>query len=158
MIRRLVIRVNNAVVRRRRVRAAPEQLLLLGPHCLQQHLCERPVKDDMTQCARCGRCRVADLVVLCEEYGIRGCLAGGGRQAVAAVRHPQVKAVVAVACDRELCAGIMAAFPKPVLAVPNQLPNGPCRDTTVDINAVRAAVVAVLDPAAPRPCQSVSSA
>ncbi len=153
MIRRFFIRLNNIVTRcRRRRRVAPERLLLLGPHCLQLHSCDRKVTDDLDQCARCGGCRVSEMLDLCHEYGIRGHLVGGGRRALAKVRQPDVTAVIAVACEKELCEGIMAAFPKPVLAVSNECPNGPCRDTTVDIAAVRAAILELLDPA-----QSVSS-
>ncbi len=147
MLRLLLIRTNNIVtLKRRRRRVAPDGLLLLGPHCLQQHLCQRKVTDDLNQCSRCGGCRVSDMLGLCHEYGLRGHLVGGGRRALEKVRQPEIAAVIAVACEKELCDGIMAAFPKPVLAVPNQCPNGPCRDTTVDIAAVRAAIEALLDP------------
>lgn len=55
---------------------------------------------------------------------------------MAFVRRPEVKAVVAVACEKELVQGIRAAFPKPVLAIPNQTPEGSCVNTIVDPAAV----------------------
>lgn len=147
MLRRFFIRINNLItLGRRRHRVAPRHLLLIGPHCLQQHRCSHKVTDALTQCARCGACRVSELVGLCREYGIRGHLVGGGRLALEAVRRPDVTTVIAVACEKELCQGILAAFPKPAMAVPNQCPNGPCRDTTVDISEVRAAIEALLIP------------
>lgn len=148
MLRRFLIRINNAITLvRRRHRVAPDNLLLLGPHCLQQHRCSRNVTEALTQCARCGACRVSDLVDLCREYGIRGHLVGGGRLALEAVRRADVTAVIAVACEKELCQGILAAFPKPAMAVPNQCPNGSCRDTTVNITEVRAAIESLLSQA-----------
>ncbi len=148
-MRRILIRINNYITRRRRIRVPPEKLLLLAPHCLQNQDCRRKVTVDLAECARCGLCRVSDIIGLCREYGIAGHLAGGGRHALDTVRKPEVRAVVAVACEKELCEGIFAAFPKPVLAVVNELPNGPCRNTTVDIAAVRAAILELLEKADP---------
>jgi hypothetical protein len=91
-------------------------------------------------CRRCGRCTIAGLLELRDRYGLLCNLAGGGRQAVQCVKRPDVKFVVAVACERELTAGILAAFPRPVLAVTNRTPNGPCKDTTVDLEQVDRAV------------------
>ncbi len=144
MLRNALIRMNNVLTRWRRVRVAPAQLLLLAPHCLQFTGCDRKVTNDLEACARCGQCTVSDLVGLCREYGIRGHVVGGGRRALEQVRDPAVRAVVAVACEKELWAGICAAFPKPVLAVTNRLPNGPCRDTSVDAPLVRAAIRSLL--------------
>ncbi len=99
---------------------------------------------DLANCLRCGNCKLADLLALSEHYGVRVELVSGGRKAVAAAREESVKAVVAVACDKELFAGLKAIFPKPTLTVCNQQPEGPCVNTTVDINVVEAAIVQVL--------------
>lgn len=139
-IRRLFIACNNRVTLWRCPRVTPRQLLLLAPHCLQRRGCASRVTDDIEHCARCGQCAVSDLLGLCREYGIPGHLVGGGRRAIEKVRHPDVRAVVAVACEQELCQGIVAAFPKPVLAVSNRLPNGPCLETSVDVASVRRAI------------------
>lgn len=151
MIRSALIRLNNAVVRLRAPRVAPGNLLLLFPHCLQNSRCERNVVHDVDACARCGRCRLADLLKLRDAYGLLCCLASGGRQALARVRKPDVKAVVAVACEKELIDGIRAAFPKPVLAVPNLRPHGPCKDTDTDLATIRTAVESLLANAADLP-------
>ncbi len=139
-----IIRWNNWLTRRRGVRVPPGNLLLLAPRCLQNSACKRPVTDGLAACARCGRCDVSALVGLCKQFGIRGRLAGGGRQAIGDVRRPDVRAVVAIACEQELWDGIRAAFPKPVYAVCNRRPRGPCRDTAVDVAEVRAAIEAML--------------
>ena len=44
----------------------------------------------------------------------------------------------------KLLDGIRACFPKPVLAVPNRRPNGPCKDTRVDLDAVRLAIESLI--------------
>ena len=134
------IRANNALVRRRRVRVRPDQVLVLLPRCLHRDGCPQNVLRDVGACARCGKCSLADLVRVREDYGMVCCVVGGGRQAVEQARNPSIKAVVAVACERELVAGIRAAFPKPVFALLNQTPEGPCHNALVDVGAVIAAV------------------
>ena len=83
---------------------------------------------------------MAALLAARDAYGVVACVVGGGRQALEHVRRKSVKAVVAVACERELVEGIWAAFPKPVLAVSNRTPEGPCRNTTADVKDVEAAI------------------
>lgn len=140
MYRRILIRLNNLLVRWRRVKAAPREVLVLLPHCLHHDSCPQNVVRDLGECRRCGKCTLAGLVQARDDYGVVCCVVGGGRHALEQARQPSIKAVVAVACERELVAGITAAFPKPVLAVPNETPEGPCRNTLADIRAVLAAI------------------
>ena len=69
---------------------------------------------------------------------------GGGRRAVEEVRRESTHAVVAVACEKELVAGVLATLPKPVLAVHNTRPCGACRDTSVDPDEVEKAIRSLL--------------
>jgi hypothetical protein len=144
MLRRLLIRWNNALTRLRRVRVPPAGILVILPHCLQRTGCGRPVVADPSACARCGGCGIGALRDACAERGVTLGVAAGGRQALERVRAPEVRAVVAVACDKELLDGIRAAFPKPLLAIPNAQPHGPCRDTTVSLDAVTEAIDALI--------------
>ena len=144
MLKQLLIRFNNFLTRRRRVRVAPENLLLLLPHCLQWSDCKENIARDVANCKRCGKCRVKEMVELTEKYGIRCVVASGGRQATSEVRRKETRAVVAVACDKELTAGILATVPKPVVAVGNAMPCGACQNTTVDPFEVEAAIRSVL--------------
>jgi len=146
MCRRGFVRLNNWITRWRRRRVAPGNLLLLVPHCLQKSDCEANIIHDIDHCKRCGQCDVAGLLVLRDKYGILCNLASGGRQALEYVWDERVRAVVAVACEKELMDGIRASFPKPVLAVPNRRPNGPCRDTCVDLDEVEEAIREMLIP------------
>ncbi len=140
------INFNNWVTTRiRKVRVPAENILLLIPHCLQNSDCERNIASDVDGCARCGKCDIAGILKLRDCYNIKCFLAGGGRQAISRVRQKDVMAVVAVACKRELADGIRACFPKPVLAVSNERPCGPCRDTVVDVSRVEAGLRSVLD-------------
>ncbi len=140
MIDRTVVRLNNVAVKLRRTRCRPEELLVLFSRCLQRSACECNVGDDLENCKRCGRCAVADFLRLRDEYGVRVFMATGGRHAVERARDPEIKAIVAVACEKELKGGIFASLPKAVLAAEIAWPVGPCKDTTVDIRRVEEAV------------------
>lgn len=140
MSSRWLINLNNRLVRWRNPRVRPGELLLLLPHCLHKQSCPQNVMHSLDECRRCGACSVGALAAIRDDLGVVACVAGGGRQALAYTRRPEVKAVVAVACEKELVQGIRAAFPKPVFAVPNQTPEGSCKNTVVDPVAVVRAI------------------
>ena len=129
----------------RKVKVPAKNLLLLAPHCLQDPDCARNIIQGADKCARCGKCDVAGLLKLSDEFKVRCFIVGGGRQAVNLVRDPEIKSVVAVACRKELVDGIRASFPKPVLAIMNEQPHGPCKDTEVDLTLVRKALIEMLE-------------
>ena len=149
MWNRAIVRINNLLTRWRRVRVPARNLLLLLPHCLHREGCPQNVVRDLDECRRCGQCSLAGLLKIRDDYRVVSCVVGGGRQALANTKRPDVKAVVAVACERELVQGILAAFPKPVLAVPNLTPEGFCHNTLADIAAVAAAIESMIARPAP---------
>lgn len=139
-----LVDLNNRLVRMRRIRVNPENLLLLVPRCLQKTGCPQSIGATLDDCRACGNCNITDLLKIRDEFGIRCSLAAGGREALAFVADRRVKAVIAVACGKELFQGICAVFPKPVLAVMNIQTNGPCRNTRLDPERVREAVRSML--------------
>jgi len=141
----LVVGVNNWLVRRRRRGVRPEALLLLLPSCLQRSGCPRSVRTDVENCQRCGRCQVGEVLELAERMGVRVSMATGGELALEEARGDAVRVVVALACAKELRAGILGTWPKPVLAVENERPHGPCKDTGVDLSALKSALEFFLD-------------
>ena len=140
MIDRAVISLSNFAVRLRRTRCRPGEVLVLFSRCLQRSACDRKVAEDLANCARCGKCLVARFLELRDGLGVRVCMATGGRLAAERARDPSVKAIVAVACGKELRAGIFASLPKAVLARSIAWPNGPCKDTTIEFREVEEAV------------------
>lgn len=145
MIARFFIRLNNAVTRLRCHRVESDHLLLLVPSCLQRTGCGQSIGETIDDCNACGQCNVTDLLALRDEFGIRCSMAAGGREALAFVADRNIRAVVAVACEKELIQGILAVFPKPVLGVVNIQTDGPCRNTRMDIGLVREAVRTLLE-------------
>ena len=144
----LTIWMNRARCAFAKRRYAPENILLLLPHCLQYHECRELVKNDLLECKSCGRCKLKDIRALVERTGIQSCVASGGRIAQKRAMAPEVRVVLAVACKRDLAEGIRAVFPKRVFAVPNSWPHGECYDTDVDVERLENELRRLLKPAA----------
>jgi len=135
-----LVKLLNGVTRIRRSRCAPEELLVLLPSCLQSSKCKQRITNDITECKRCGQCKIKDMIELCEKRGVRCMVATGGRLALSMAKSDQIKGIVAVACEKELQEGMTGVFPKPVLGVINIRPYGPCTDTDVNIEEVEEAI------------------
>jgi hypothetical protein len=140
-IQRSFVEVNNQLVKARRGSMNPGRLLVLLPHCLQDRDCTNRITTNEKNCRRCGRCKVGDLLALGERYGVHVRIATGGTLAREAVKQLRPKAIVAVACERDLTSGILDCIPLPVLGVTNERPNGPCHNTTVRPEAVENAIL-----------------
>jgi len=135
------VEVNNQLVRARRGgRLPPDCLLVLLPHCLQHIECPRRITATTDNCSRCGRCPVGDMLALCERNGVHLRVTTGGTLAREAVKTLRPKAVVAVACERDLTSGILDCLGLPVIGVTNGRPHGPCHNTTIDLKAVEKAI------------------
>ena len=67
--------------------------------------------------------------------------APGGNVARKIIRETKPRAIVAVACERDLVSGIQDVAPKiPVLGICNSRPSGPCKDTIIDLDEFRSAL------------------
>lgn len=139
-IRGSFIEVNNSLVRASSRLVPGDRLLLLLPHCLQSFECPHRVTSEVRNCRRCGGCEIADLITMCDSYGIKMSIATGGTLARRVIVETRPKAIVAVACERDLTSGLQDAYPIPVIGVLNERPHGPCRDTRVDLSRVEAAI------------------
>lgn len=130
--------------RSRKVIVKPDELLLLFPHCMQNAQCGQNILNDNANCIRCGKCPFAALMDLRNTYGVRFLIARGGREAIAEAKKPEIKAILSVACEKELAAGILAVFPKKVRAICNTRPQGVCKNTMVDTDQIEQAVREIL--------------
>lgn len=135
-IAQVIISFNNWRISRSKAKIKAENMLLLLPRCLQFSDCPHNVTKDITNCKGCGRCKIKDLVQLSQEFNVKAFVATGGRIALSKVQEPWVEGVIAIACGAELKAGILSSS-KPVLAIENLRPCGPCTDTDVDMTQVR---------------------
>ncbi len=106
---------NQLMVARARPGLAPDQLLILLPRCLG--------KEAMQSAMR-----------IAERYGVSMFVAARGRYARQMIAMRRPKAVVAVACERDLVSGVHDVARKmPVLGTTLKLGDGPCRNTEFEV-------------------------
>lgn len=140
IIKSSYIEVNNNLVKAKNYKIKPEDILVLAPHCLQRWDCPYKITADVSNCRRCGRCDIEKLVTLTEKKGVRLAVATGGTLARKIVMDFRPKAIVAIACERDLSEGILDTNPIPVLGILNIRPEGPCVNTRVDVKKVEEAL------------------
>jgi hypothetical protein len=96
-----------------RVRA--NEMLILIPRCLS-------------------RAALEGVMDIARRYDVATFVATRGAYARQAIRERRPKAVVAVACERDMVSGLRdVAGRLPVLGLTMQLPNGPCKDASLDL-------------------------
>lgn len=102
-----------ALARARTVQS--DELLILIPRCLS-----RAALDGVLEIAR--------------RYNVSAFVATRGQLARRVIRERRPRAVVAVACERDMVSGLHdVAGRVPVLGLTMQLPNGPCKDAAIDL-------------------------
>jgi len=115
----------------------PSNVLLLLPHCLQNHECPRKITWSIDNCVSCGKCSVGDLKKISQELDIDIFVATGGTVARRVVKDTRPDCILAVACPRDLSSGMIDTYPVPVYGILNERPFGPCFDTTISVQNVR---------------------
>ena len=139
-IRKIYVKLNNRYIYSNKYNFDYSDIIILIPHCVQKNSCKLKVTNKIENCAKCGLCNVSDLVKLKEKTGIKIFIATGGTLARKIIIDNKPKAVIAVACERDLTSGIQDMKHIPVLGVFNKRPNGPCVDTLIDIHEVEKAI------------------
>lgn len=135
------IEVSNKLVLQHKVKVPANRIMILTPHCIQLDTCVHKITRNVENCKQCGRCSVGSMLGLAHKYGCHFAVATGGTLARQMVKQARPKAIVAVACERDLTSGIQDVFPLPVLGVLNERPFGPCFNTRVDMKKLEAAVL-----------------
>lgn len=116
------LKIHNTLVRLIDRGGGYDRILVLLPRCLSRD-------------AR------RELVGIAERYRCRLHTAGGGTEALNRIRALRPKAIVAVACERDLVTGIRdAGSDVPVIGIPNIRSNGPCWKAGVDLAEFEKAV------------------
>ncbi|MFB3896066.1 MAG: DUF116 domain-containing protein [bacterium] len=120
------LKVHNLVTSAIRKPVNNTQLLILLPRCLNREVFQQ-------------------LRALKEKYQVDMFTAGGGDVAREMIRKKRPKTIIAIACERDLISGIKDVAPYiPVLGFPNLRPEGPCKNTEVDLSQIESAIKQVL--------------
>jgi hypothetical protein len=144
-VMRAFVTINNQLVLAEARRCPPEKLLILLPHCLQNHECDMRITVNVENCKGCGKCKIKGLVALSQKYHIAISVATGGSVARRIVVQRRPDMIIAVACQRELTTGIQDTYPLPVFGILNNRPFGPCFDTQVDLELVEKGILTFLE-------------
>ncbi len=142
--RRSFIAINNQLVLAEAKKVGPDRLLLLLPHCLQNHDCKVRIIGNVYNCEGCGKCKIKDLVALSKKFDVPVSVATGGTLARKIVVDKRPDVIIAVACERDLTSGIQDSYPIPVFGIFNKRPFGPCYDTDVDLDLVEKGITTFL--------------
>ncbi len=134
------VNVCNQVIKTKDFSLKPEEILILTPHCLQHAECPHKITIDVNNCKKCGLCPVGDLLSIKEDRGVELIIATGGTLARKFIKEKRPKAIIAVACERDLTSGMQDVKKIPVIGVLNQRPEGPCYNTLVDLEKVEEAL------------------
>jgi len=111
-----LLKVNNALILASTRFSGEEKILLLLPRCLTKEI-RRGILD------------------VAESFGLSHATCTGGEDARKKILLEKPDLVVAVACERDLVAGIRDVQGRiPVIGLPNSRPQGPCKCTELDIN------------------------
>ena len=144
-IRQSFVAVNNSLFIATRKRISPERILILLSHCLQDYDCPQKVTADYRKCRMCGKCQICRIIELGDNYSTPLSIATGGTLARKVVVEKKPTVIVAVACERDLTAGIQDVYPIPVFGILNQRPFGPCMNTKVDLGDIEKAIGLILN-------------
>jgi hypothetical protein len=134
------IAVNNFLVTARKLKLQRNRVMILVPHCLQNSECPHKITMTVDNCKQCGKCMIGELKELAKKYQVLLKVATGGTLARRFIQQSMPLGVVAVACERDLSLGIQDTGVLPVIGVLNERPNGPCINTTVNIENVEKAL------------------
>lgn len=139
-IRKVYVKLNNKYIYSNKYNIKNEEILILIPHCVQRNSCKLKVTTNIETCAKCGLCDIGDLVKLKEKTNVNIFVATGGTLARKIIIDNKPKAIIAVACERDLTAGVQDVRKIPILGVFNKRPNGPCVDTSIDVKEIEEAI------------------
>ncbi len=115
------IKVSNSLILTTRWKISRNKILILLPRCLRY-----PIQKQILSIANKYQCLI---------YTVPG-----GELARKIIAEQKPSAVIGVACERDLMSGMRDVHHIPVIGIPNQRPEGPCKNTTVDYQKIEDAV------------------
>jgi hypothetical protein len=115
------IKVSNSLIMTTRWKISQSKIIILLPRCLR-----RPIQQQIISIANKYECLIFTVP--------------GGELARKIIAEQKPLAVIGIACERDLLSGIRDVHHIPVIGIPNQRPEGPCKNTTVDYKKIEDAV------------------
>ncbi len=128
--RAALVHLNNRITGSLKV--LPAQAHVLLSRCLQRSDCTCAVTADISNCLECGRCSIGAVKRACAQRNVSVTVESGGTSARDRLKEKLPTLVVAVACQRELLAGILDTR-IPVVGVLLEPGTKPCTDSGVQV-------------------------
>ena len=120
------VRVSNLLIKTRVRKVRSEDLMILLPRCLTPALLKR-------------------INAVAKSLNIQAFTVSGGSKARALLQEHRPKALIGVACERDLLSGLQDVLDYlPVIGLPNRRPHGPCKDTEIDWDEFERALITFL--------------
>jgi hypothetical protein len=112
------MKVHNIFLGTKPIKTEGRRLLVLLPRCL-------------TKEANKGMRQMRD------RYSFEMATVGGGSEARIKIRQKRPQMIIAIACERDLLSGFKDVNTHiPVIGFPNRRPEGPCKNTCIDLNEI----------------------
>ena len=125
-----LLKLNNALILATTRFSGDERILLLLPRCLTKEI-------------------RLEILQMAKNRGLKHAVCAGGEDARKKILTEQPHVVVAVACERDLIAGIRDIQNRiPVIGVPNSRPKGPCKCTEINIKSLVSIISRIMAPSA----------
>jgi hypothetical protein len=115
------IKVSNSLIMTTKWKISNSKIIILLPRCLR-----RPIQNQ--------------IISIADKYQCSIYTVPGGELARKIIAEHKPSAVIGVACERDLLSGIRDVHNIPVIAIPNERPEGPCKNTIVDYKKIEDAV------------------
>lgn len=126
-----LVYINNRVTGNLAVK--PQEAHVLVSRCLQYSGCANRVTVDISNCRECGKCKIGAIKRVCEDKGLSATVESGGTSARLSLKQIRPRVVVAVACEREILAGILDTT-IPVVGVMIKQGLKPCTDSDLAVD------------------------
>ncbi|MGE5415353.1 MAG: DUF116 domain-containing protein [Acidobacteriota bacterium] len=140
------IKLNNAIIKALPRKYSPEDILILLPHCLQNSQCPYKVTNFIANCRQCFNCSIGRIKEKADDYQISALeVVTGGTSALNVVRRVKPELVIAVACERDLTAGIAGIKGIPAIGLLNERPYGPCINTRIGMEEFSETLASILE-------------
>ncbi len=116
------IKLNNILIYSKKIKKPIKNLLILLPRCLNKDTREKVME-------------------IIKKYNCKVFIATGGSSARQVVKKEKPDAIIGVACERDLVSGMKDSSKKiSIIAIENKRPEGPCKNTIIDIQNLENAI------------------
>lgn len=127
---RLFDRINE-VFRERVLDLDRHDICLFLPHCLRSRSCPAASDDEGIHCEHCGQCVISGFVSAAEDHGFGVFCVPGGSLLEKLVRKHRPKAIIGVACVKEILLGLRLLWDKGFMFLVFPLEKEGCFETKI---------------------------